>query len=159
MKQNTKRAIIAFIISLLLTLVALLCYAHFKDAGKQGGVEQEPETEQGEVVKNDKGASFDYSGKVSVQRDAKLVKMNFANPIRSTKNISLELRVEINGAEYSFAKKEQMVPGDKIEELPLLYDGSLPSGRFPGEFVLHFYNESGDEEVVNTKLKVDVYIK
>lgn len=159
MKQNTKRAIIAFIISLLLTLVALLCYAYFRDAGKKDGEEQETGTEQTEEAKNDKGASFDYSGRVSVRPSEKLVKLSFTNPLRSTKNISLELKAKINGVEYSLAKKEQMVPGDKIEELPLLYDGSLPSGRFPGDFILHFYNEAGNEEVVNTKLKIDVYVK
>ncbi|MCR5832392.1 MAG: hypothetical protein K6G36_00395 [Candidatus Saccharibacteria bacterium] len=161
MKQNSKRIILAFVISILVTLVALLAYAYFNGDNKPVDGDGGPESSEQEKdePKNENGASFEYSGNVSIDREAKTIKLYFRNPLRSTRNIVLELKGSIDGKEYSFGKTDQLAPGDKVEQLPLTIEESLPEGRYAGEFVLHFYNSEGAEEIVNSKIKVNLFIR
>ena len=162
MKKNLKRIILVFTMSLLVTLVALLAYAYFNGDNKPAGDgDKQPESGEQEEnePKNENGASFEYSGKASIDRNAKTITLYFKNPLRSTRNIVLELKGDINGKEYSFGKTDQLIPGDKVEQLPLTIEDALPEGRYAGEFVLHFYNSEGVEEIVNSKIKINLFIK
>ena len=161
MKKNTKRAILAFVISLLVTLVALLAYAYFKggkpvdDGNQQSGENSEQEDEP----KNENGASFEYAGNATIYYDTKLIELYFKNPLRSTRDIVLEVKCDVNGEEVTFAKTEQMKPGEEVKQLPLLSDVALSKGKRAGEFVLHFYNSEGQEEIVNSKININLFVK
>lgn len=158
MKKKTKYIVLAFTISLLLTLVSLLAYAYITGNGKSddnGG--QTDNTGGQSEQKIEKAASIDYSDSVSVGENK--LSLYFKNADRSSKNMSLEV-VVFNGEErISLAKTGVLKPGDEIRELDLATDLDLAKGKYSGEFELHFYNDEGKEEIVDSKIKTKVFIK
>ena len=161
MKKNTKRVILAFVISLLVTLVALLAYAYFKggkpvdDGAQQSGEDSKQEDEP----KNENGASFEYAGNATIDFGARMIELYFKNPLRSTRDIVLEVKCNVNGEEVTYAKTEQLKPGEEVKQLPLLSDKALAKGKHAGDFVLHFYNSDGQEEIVNSKININLFVK
>ena len=157
MKKKTKYIVLAFTISLLLTLVSLLAYAYITGNGKSDDSEQTDNTSGQSEQKIEKAASIDYSDSVSVGENK--LSLYFKNADRSSKNMSLEV-VVFNGEErISLAKTGVLKPGEEIRELDLAADVDLAKGKYSGEFELHFYNDEGKEEIVDSKIKTKVFIK
>ena len=104
-------------------------------------------------------ASIKYSGAAKVFQDKKTIELYFENPAESRKDISLEIVGDINGEKVSFIKNVKLKPGMKVEKVTYKPSKTLEKGKYKGQFLLHFFNESGKEEVVASEVIIDVIIK
>ena len=103
-------------------------------------------------------ASIEYSGKATVNTAEKAISLHFKNPSKSKKSISLVLVAIVDGEEVILGKKERLLPGDLIEKLDYNANTSLENGDYSGKYILHFYNEVGEEEIVNSEVLINVRV-
>ena len=108
---------------------------------------------------DDKTASMEYSGYITVDTSTDSIKMYFKNPEKSSKKMSLEIVGHIDGEDITFAKIEGIEPGEEVKEIDYENAHNLKKGKYKGNFILHFYGDSGTEEIVNSKVVIDVIIK
>ena len=104
-------------------------------------------------------ASFTYAGYATLDNDKKLITLNFINPSKSKKSLSLEIVADINGENITLAKTDKINPGYKIDSVKYQLNRELPKGNYNGNFVVHFYNDNGEEEIVNSKIAINIYVK
>ena len=109
--------------------------------------------------KNDGGVSLEYAGYITLETEQNLITLNFTNPSRSTKSLSLEIVGNINGKEITFAKTDIIKPGNKITSVKYTPEKEIAKGRYEGKFIVHFYNEQDQEEIVVTNIDIKVYVK
>ena len=108
---------------------------------------------------SDVDVSLKYVGYVTLLNDEKLVTLNFTNPSKSKKSLSLEIVADIDGEDITLAKTDRIHPGYKIDSVKSDLDREIPKGNYKGKFIIHFYNERGEEEIVNSEIKINVYVK
>ncbi len=110
------------------------------------------------VKDDDQTASMRYRGFVTVQPSE--ISLFFENPSTSRKTIRLEITANINGETTTLAQVDHLSPGEKIETLQYFPSQNLePGAVYPGKFILHFYDESGKEEIVNSTIDISVIVK
>ena len=107
----------------------------------------------------DADVSLKYAGYATLLSDEKLVTLNFTNPSKSKKSLSLEIIAEVNGENITLAKTDKIRPGYKIDSVKSDLDREIPKGNYKGKFVISFYNEQDKEEIVNSEITINVYVK
>ena len=107
----------------------------------------------------DADVSLKYAGYATLLSDEKLVTLNFTNPSKSKKSLSLEIIAEVNGENITLAKTDKIRPGYKIDSVKSDLDREIPKGNYKGKFVISFYNEQDKEEIVNSEIAINVYVK
>ncbi len=164
-KKQKKRFILLFILCLLFASISAFATVFLLlKTRPEDGKENNPdiaivETDDKGEKKNDSGVSLEYSGYVTFESEQNLVTLNFANPSRSTKSLSLEIVGNINGEEITFAKTDIIKPGNKITSAKYTPEKEIAKGRYDGKFVVHFYNEQDQEEIVVTNIDIKIYVK
>ena len=119
-------------------------------------VKVESENDDG---KSDVDVSLKYAGYATLLNDEKLVTLNFTNPSKSKKSLSLEIVADIDGEDVVLAKTDRIYPGYKIDSVKYTLDKEIPKGDYKGKFVVHFYNEQDEEEIVNSEIIINFYVK
>ena len=104
-------------------------------------------------------ASLQYSGYVTLLHEENLITLNFTNPAKSKKTLSLEIIANIDGEDITLAKTDKIAPGYKIDSVAYELDREIPQGNYKGNFIVHFYGDNGKEEIVNTRIGINVYVK
>jgi len=107
----------------------------------------------------DADVSLKYSGYATLLSDEKLVTLNFINPSKSKKSLSLEIVADVDGESVVLAKTDKIHPGYKINSVKSNLDGEIPKGSYKGKFVVYFYDEQGKEEIVNSEIIINIYVK
>lgn len=165
-KKSKKRAILLFFLCIIFASLSafatVLLLNKFKnkdndDNNKNSNVSVTEVKDDGK--KNDSGVSLEYAGYVTLETEQNLITLNFTNPSRSTKSLSLEIVGNINGEEITFAKTDIIKPGNKITDIKYTPEKEIAKGRYDGKFVVHFYNEQDQEEIVVTNIDIKVYVK
>ena len=110
-------------------------------------------------AKGDTDVSLQYAGYATLLSDEKLVTLNFTNPSKSKKSLSLEIVADIDGENVTLAKTDIIRPGYRIDSIKYKLDREIPKGDYNGKFVVHFYNEQDKEEIVNSEIKINIYVK
>ena len=116
----------------------------------------EPEEDDKE---GDADVSLKYAGYATLLSDEKRVTLNFTNPSKSKKSLSLEIVAEVNGESITLAKTDKIRPGYKIDSVKSNLDREIPEGNYKGKFVVYFYNDQDKEEIVNSEIAINVYVK
>lgn len=119
-------------------------------------VKVESENDDG---KSDVDVSLKYAGYATLLNDEKLITLNFTNPSKSKKSLSLEIVADIDGEDVVLAKTDRIYPGYKIDSVKYTLDKEIPKGDYKGKFVVHFYNEQDEEEIVNSEIIINFYVK
>lgn len=164
-KRQKKRFILLFFLCLIFaSLSAFATVFLLLKTRPEDGKEDNPdvsvvETDDKDEKKNESGVSLEYSGYATFESGQNLVILNFANPARSTKSLSLEIVGDINGEEISFGKTDIIKPGNKVTSIKYTPEKELPKGRYDGKFVVRFYDEQDNEEIVVTNIDIKVYVK
>lgn len=109
--------------------------------------------------KSDVDVSLKYAGYATLLSDEKIITLNFTNPSKSKKSLSLEIVAEVDGEDIVLAKTDKIRPGYKIDSVEYASDREIPEGNYKGKFIVHFYNEQDKEEIVNSEIAINVYIK
>ena len=117
-------------------------------------VESEEDEKAGDV-----DVSLKYAGYATLLSDEKLVTLNFTNPSKSKKSLSLEIVADIDGESVTLAKTDKIRPGYKIDSVKSTLDREIPKGNYKGKFVISFYNEQDKEEIVNSEIAINIYVK
>jgi len=107
----------------------------------------------------DADVSLKYAGYTTLLSDEKLVTLNFINPSKSKKSLSLEIIAEVNGENVTLAKTDKIRPGYKIDSVKSDLSREIPKGNYKGKFVISFYNEQDKEEIVNSEITINIYVK
>lgn len=116
------------------------------------------ESEDGDE-KGDVDVSLKYAGYVTLETDKNLITLNFTNPSKSKKSLDLEIVAEIDGEDIVLARTDKIRPGYKIDSVKYTLDKEIPQGNHKGKFIVHFYNEQDKEEIVNSEIAINVYVK
>lgn len=116
------------------------------------------ESEDGDE-KSDVDVSLKYAGYVTLLSDENLITLNFANPSKSKKSLDLEIVANINGEDIVLARTDKIRPGYKIDSVKYTLDKEIPQGNYKGKFIVHFDNEQDKEEIVNSEIAINVYVK
>ena len=85
--------------------------------------------------------------------------MNFINPGKSKKSMSLEIIANVAGEDVVLATTEKIKPGYKIQKIETERKFAIVEGVYDGKYRVHFYDEEGGEEIVNSEIKIKVYVK
>ncbi len=109
--------------------------------------------------KSDVDVSLKYAGYVTLLNDEKLITLNFTNPSKSKKSLSLEIVAEVDGEDIILANTDKIRPGYKINNAQYTLDREIPQGNYKGKFIVHFYNEQDKEEIINSEIAINVYVK
>lgn len=117
-------------------------------------VESENDAEKGDV-----DASLQYAGYATLLSEEKIITLNFTNPLKSKKSLNLEIVAEVNGENITLATTDTLHPGHKIDSVKYDLDREIPKGNYPGKFLVHFYDERGKEEIVNSEIAINIYVK
>ena len=123
---------------------------------------QENGSKQGDGGSDENGsspASIKYSGRATVDTENKTIKLHFENPCRSQRSISLKLVSVINNVEVPLGEKDILKPCDSIDSLDYSSPTVIEKGYYKGKYILHFINDAGEEELVNTEVLIDVTIE
>ena len=119
-------------------------------------IKVEPEDDSG---KSDVDVSLKYAGYAALETDKNLITLNFTNPSKSKKSLDLEIVADIDGEDVVLAKTDRIYPGYKIDSVKYALDREIPKGNYDGKFIVHFYNEQDKEEIVNSEITINVYVK
>lgn len=109
--------------------------------------------------KSDVDVSLKYAGYTTLETDKNLITLNFTNPSKSKKSLSLEIVADIDGEDIVLAETDMIRPGYKIDSVKYTLDREIPKGDYKGKFIVHFYNEQDKEEIVNSEIAINVYVK
>lgn len=109
--------------------------------------------------KSDVDVSLKYAGYATLLSDENLVTLNFTNPSKSKKSLSLEIVANVDGEDIILAETDMIRPGYKIDSAKYTLDREVPKGDYKGKFIVHFYNEQDEEEIVNSEIAINVYVK
>jgi hypothetical protein len=109
--------------------------------------------------KSDADVSLQYAGSATLFTDEKIITLNFANPSKSKKSLSLEIIANINEEDVLLAKSDIIHPGYKIESIEYAQDREIQKGDYKGKFIVHFYDERDNEEVVNSEIAINIHVK
>ena len=130
---------------------------HSEDYADSSIVKVEPS--DNEEMKDSTDVSLQYAGYVTLLSDEKNITLNFTNPSRSKKSLSLEIVANINGDNITLAKSDIIHPGYKINNIKYKLNREIPKGNYVGKFVVYFYGEQDKKEIVNTEIKINIYVK
>ena len=119
-------------------------------------VEAEPE-ENGTKAGVD--VSLRYAGYINVLKNEKKITLNFTNPSTSKKSIRLELIANVDDEDIILGKSEIIRPGQKIIELKYDDNHNIPQGKYEGKYIIFFYNDSDEEEIVKSEIAINVFVK
>ena len=78
---------------------------------------------------------------------------------KSKKTFNLEIVADINGENLVLAITDKIRPGYKIDSVKSALDREVPKGDYKGKFIVHFYNEQGKEEVVNSEIAISIHVR
>ena len=117
------------------------------------------ESEDDDKEKEDVDVSLQYAGRATLFTDEKIINLNFANPSKSKKSLSLEISVNVDGEDIVLAETNKIRPGYKINNVEYTLEREIPKGDYKGKFIVHFYNEQDKEEVVNSEIAINIYVK
>ena len=117
-------------------------------------VDSEEDEKEGDV-----DVSLKYAGYATLLSEEKLVTLNFTNPSKSKKSLSLEIVADINGESITLAKTDKIRPGYKIDSVKSSLDKEIPKGNYKGKFIVSFYNEQNKEEIINSEIAINIYVK
>ena len=109
--------------------------------------------------KNRVNVSLKYAGYATLLSDEKLITLNFTNPSKSKKSLSLEIVANIDGEDVVLAKTDKLRPGYKIDSVKYTLDREISKGDYKGKFIVHFYNEQDKEEIVNSEITINIYVR
>lgn len=109
--------------------------------------------------KSDVDVSLKYAGYVTLLSDENLITLNFTNPSKSKKSLDLEIVADIGGEDVVLAKTDRIYPGYKIDSVKYALDREISKGNYDGKFIVHFYNEQDKEEIINSEIAINVYVK
>ena len=109
--------------------------------------------------KNSVNVSLKYAGYATLLSDEKLITLNFTNPSKSKKSLSLEIVANIDGEDVVLAKTDKLRPGYKIDSVKYTLDREISKGDYKGKFIVHFYNEQDKEEIVNSEITINIYVR
>ena len=101
--------------------------------------------------------SLTYSKEVSISLSEKKASLMFANPSRSTQNITLQLVI----GDTVILQTGTLTPGNQVTSLMLEKDAEsgLAAGSCEGTFVVSFYDpQSGEKAMLSTEIPVTVTI-
>lgn len=114
-----------------------------EDAGEKSGVD----------------VSLKYAGYATLETDKNLIALNFTNPSKSKKSLDLEIVADIDGEDIVLAKTDRIYPGYKIDSVKYTLEREITKGDYKGKFIVHFYNEQDKEEIVNSEIAINIYVK
>lgn len=167
-RQKNKICIIVLLIILLLGIgiFVFLCVKDHKSddfAPKLDSTAEQME-DTGEKMDAPEGGgavSLTYSTSVTISMEDRTAQILFENPSKSTKDTALQLTVkgQEEGQESVIAESELIPAGYKLSEMKLNDDVELESGKYEGSLnVLYYDIESGEKEVVDTKIPVTLTV-
>ena len=164
-KQDTPKTIFPVIVAIVAFMVAvvggyLFWYFQGKNVDTVSDNVSSELTTDGKEEAGSVDVSLRYAGYVTLHSDESYISLNFTNPIKSRKSLSLDIVANINDEDIVLAITDKLNPGDSIETVEYKLERNIPKGSYNGKFVVHFYNEdSGDEEIVNSEVEINVYVK
>lgn len=165
MNKKTRNILIVLLILVIGVGVAVAFGSHKSDnyAPKLDPVAEKME-DTGEKMEAPEGGgavSLTYSTIVTISMEEKQAEVLFENPSKSTKSTVLQvmLKGQEENQEMLIAESDLIPAGYKISQLALKEDINLEPGRYEGEFnVLYYDVESGEKEVVDTKIPVSIIV-
>lgn len=158
--KNSFKIVAIFIGVAVATMILIMAGTYLAqrfDKGEPDG--GSPEVVEDVVKNDDKTASMEYSGYITINTEENNIKLYFKNPIRSQKDIRIEAIGEVDGEDIKFFETGKIHPGEKIETIEYKSDKKIDTGRYEGKFIVHFYNDQGKEEIVNSEIKINIYVK
>lgn len=166
-KKDKNKSIIFLVAIVILMVAGVLACRMFLREDKTGEAENntvqpgivEADGEDREDDGSDSNVSMKYSGYVTLYNDDRYMTMNFINPAKSKKSMSLEIIANVAGEDVVLATTEKIKPGYKIQKIETERKFAIVEGTYDGKYRVHFYNEEGGEEIVNSEIKIKVYVK
>ena len=157
-KKKKSLLIIAVVAAICVAAAAVGCF-YLMSQNKKDSNSSITKVEDDSGEKGNVDASLEYSGYTTLLSEEKLITLNFTNPLKSKKSLNLEIIAEVDGENIVLAKTDILRPGYKIDSVKYDLDREIPKGNYPGKFIVHFYNEQGKEEIVNSEIAINIYVK
>lgn len=96
-----------------------------------------------------------YSNQVAVSLAEGSASLQFTNPARSNQSMVVQVVIQ----DVVVAQSGTLLPGNRIEQLPLNQGLSLAAGQYEGIFRILFYNtEDGSRAQVSTEIPISVAV-
>ena len=109
--------------------------------------------------KDNVDVSLQYAGYATLFIDEKLIALNFTNPSKSKKSLSLEIVAIVNEEDVVLAESDIIRPGYKIDSVKSFLEREIPKGDYKGKYIVHFYNEQDEEELINSEIAINIYVR
>ena len=148
-------AIVAFVAAI---AVGFLVVGILNNTGEPNSVIVEAEPEEN-GTKAGVDVSLRYAGYINVLKNEKKITLNFTNPSTSKKSIRLELIANVDDEDIILGKSEIIRPGQKIIELKYDDNHNIPQGKYEGKYIIFFYNDRDEEEIVKSEIAINVFVK
>lgn len=155
-KIKDKRKIIV-VVSVVLAIIIGIWALFFRNTGPkiEGNAEPTGTEEKMDQPEGGGAVNITYSNKVAIDLSDKSATLMFENPGRSNQAMSVQVIIKDNVVVESGVLK----PGNKVSKLDMKDDMKLSEGKHEGKFNVLFYNsETGDQEIVNTTIPVEVSV-
>lgn len=104
-------------------------------------------------------ASLRYKGFATLNSDEGVIELDFANPAKSRKSLTIDIVANVNGKDVVLATTDRIQPGHKIVTVKANSGQTIEKGNYQGKFVVHFYGDNNKEEIVNSEIEIKVYVK
>lgn len=155
MKKKFK-GVLGVIIIAIITCVVLLFLGYFIDKPKDNQDKLEGIVKEEEKVKG-KSAALSYSNIVIINKKSKKIDLYLKNPGRSTKTITADIYAYVDEEEVLLASSETIDIGYAMHSIKL--DGQIDDGKYKGYILVTYYENGRKEEMVNTKLDIDISVR
>lgn len=151
-------------ITIIVAIAAVIAGGGFLYHMLQNNIDEVPDSSISKIEDDkDEAGSVDvslrYAGYATLDTEKNLVTLNFVNPKKSKKTFNLEIVADINGENLVLAITDKIRPGYKIDSVKSALDREVPKGDYKGKFIVHFYNEQGKEEVVNSEIAISIHVR
>ena len=162
--MSTKKKKLLLTITAIVAFVAAIVGGYFYQMMTTGNEKSdssitEIEPSDNDESKGDANVSLQYAGYATLFSDEKLITLNFTNPSKSKKSLSLEIVANVGGEDIVLATTDKIRPGNKIDKVDYKLDREISRGNYKGKFIVHFYNDQDKEEIVNSEIKINIYVK
>lgn len=160
--STEKKKKLLFVIVAIVAFVAAVAAGYFYKMVKNSDESSDSsitKVESSGEPSDDVDVSLQYAGHATLLRDDKIVTLNFTNPSKSKKSLSLEIVANIDDEDLVLAKTSKIDPGYKIDSAKYELNQEIPEGKYEGKFIVYFYNEQGNKEIINSEISIDIYVK
>ena len=72
---------------------------------------------------------------------------------------NVDVSLQYAGEDVVLAESDIIRPGYKIDSVKSFLEREIPKGDYKGKYIVHFYNEQDEEEIINSEIAINIYVR